>query len=156
MPRICHNIHGVQVFHLLWYGLIYHFPQQPNTLFECFRFDMPANRAFLISLGSPPSFSATLVILSLSFSYCQTQNPAWSMRYCGMFDGGDFMVETPFGWWFEFILSLQTGHEMRKLTKVFENSSEKFFLSLHYRGLHCCFGKKSKKIFRLFLFFPSL
>jgi len=55
------------------------------------------------------------------------------------------MIESPFGWWFEFALSLQTGHEMRKLPKFFEKSSEKFSLSLHYRGLHCHFGKNSEK-----------
>ena len=27
MPRICHNIHGVQVFHLLWCGAIPHYLQ---------------------------------------------------------------------------------------------------------------------------------
>ena len=59
MPRIYHSIRGVQVFRLLWYGRVSHYLQQPNSLFEYFRFGVPANRASLISLGFPPLFSAT-------------------------------------------------------------------------------------------------
>ena len=57
--RICHNIRGVQVFHLLWYVVKYHYLQQPSSLYECFRFGMPSSRAFPISWDWLPSFSAT-------------------------------------------------------------------------------------------------
>ena len=59
--RICHNIHGVQVFRLLWYDVIYHFLQQPNSLSECSRFGKPAIRAYPISSGLPPLFSASSI-----------------------------------------------------------------------------------------------
>ena len=59
--RICHNIHGVQVFRLLWYDVIYHFLQQPNSLSECFRFGKPAIRAYPISSGLPPLFLASSI-----------------------------------------------------------------------------------------------
>ncbi len=46
MPRICHNIHGVQVFRLLWWFSRFRYQQQPNSLYGYFRFGMPSNRAF--------------------------------------------------------------------------------------------------------------
>ena len=67
--RICHNIHGVQVFRLLWFVLIFHFLQQPNIPYECYRFGMPSTRAFLISLGSPPLFSATSTASRYTFVF---------------------------------------------------------------------------------------
>ena len=59
----------MQVFHLLWYVSIYHFLQQPNSLFGYFRFGKPAIRAFLTSLGLSPSFSASSTASRYTFVF---------------------------------------------------------------------------------------
>ena len=71
-----------------------------------------------------------------------------------MFDGGDFMIESPFGWWFEFALLLLTGHEKWKLPKFFGKSSEN--LSFHYTTADytAVLEKISKKSSDYFCFFP--
>ena len=48
-PRIYHNIHGVQVFHLLWCDVIFHSLQQPSSPFVYFRFYTLSVRAYQAS-----------------------------------------------------------------------------------------------------------
>lgn len=71
MPRICHNIHGMQVFHLLWCALIYHCLQQTNNSYECFRFSKPSSRAAnkrnLIRLWVEAAEGQSLSIYALGF-----------------------------------------------------------------------------------------
>ena len=69
MLRICQNIPCVQVFRLLWYDVIYRFLQQPNNLYECFRFGKPASRVFPISSGLLPLFSVTSIACRYTFVF---------------------------------------------------------------------------------------
>ena len=61
-PRIYHNIHGVQVFHLLWCNVIFHSLQQPSSLFVCFRFYTLSIRAYRASSSSSPLFSVISIV----------------------------------------------------------------------------------------------
>ena len=73
MPRICHNIHGVQVFHLLWCGVISHYLQWPNSPFAYFRFGTLSTLAFRVLSSSLPLFSVISIASRYTFvSFCVT------------------------------------------------------------------------------------